>query len=142
MSLLEQIKNDQLTARKAKDSIKASLLTTLFSEASMKGKNAGRETTDEEVVQVIQKFLKGVNETLKALEYSSDGRVKAACIEKDILESYLPKMASAEEIRAAVAEIAASGVDPKTKMGIVMKMLKDKFGASLDGKLASQIAKE
>ena len=140
MSLLEQIKQDQFQARKAKDVVRASLLTTLLSEASMKGKNDGnRDTTDAECVQVVQKFLKGVNETLEALKFSSDGRVKIAQVEKEILESYLPKMASEQEVRDAVAALKAAGAD---NLGAIMKGLKDKFGSSLDGKMASAIAKE
>lgn len=140
MILLEQIKKDQFEARKSREAVKASLLTTLYSEALMVGKNDGnRETTDEETIKVIQKFLKGVNETLEALNHSSDGRVIIAIEEKKILESYLPKMASEEYVRAAVLELKAAGA---TNIGMIMKGLKEKFGSSLDGKMASMIAKE
>ena len=140
MSLLEQIKKDQFEARKNKETLKATLLTTLFAEAAMKGKNARRETTDEETVQVIQKFLKGVNETIG---YLVNGNKTEALVvstaEKEILESYLPKMASVEEIRSAIVELKANGV---SNVGAIMKGLKEKFSTSLDGKLASQLAKE
>jgi len=142
MSLLETIKKDQFEARKNKEALKATLLTTLFSEAAMKGKNANRETTDEETVQVIQKFLKGVNETIGYLEKGGGDNVEALATvqaEKTILEAYLPKMASADEIRAEVASLKASGA---ANIGAIMKGLKDKFGSALDGKLASQLAKE
>lgn len=140
MSTLEQIKKDQFEARKNKEALKASLLTTLFSEASMKGKNAGRETTEEETIQVVQKFLKGVNETISFLEKANNAEaLTTANTEKSILEGYLPKMASTEEIRAEVAALKAAGA---ANIGAIMKGLKDKFGAGLDGKLASQLAKE
>ena len=141
MSLLEQIKKDQLEARKNKEALKATLLTTLFSEAAMKGKNANRETTDEETVQVIQKFLKGVNETIGYLEKGGDNAEALATVhaEKTILEAYLPKMASSNEIRAEVAVLKSAGA---ANIGAIMKGLKDKFGSALDGKLASQLAKE
>ena len=142
MSLLETIKKDQFEARKNKEALKASLLTTLFAEASMKGKNANRETTDEETVQVIQKFLKGVNETIGYLEKGGGDNTEAlatANAEKAILEAYLPKMASTDEIRAAVAALKADGA---TNIGEIMKLLKLQFGSALDGKLASQLAKE
>ena len=142
MSLLETIKKDQFEARKSKEALKATLLTTLFAEASMKGKNANRDTTDEETVQVIQKFLKGVNETIGYLEKGGGDNTEAlatANAEKAILEAYLPKMASADEIRAAVAALKADGA---TNIGEIMKLLKLQFGSALDGKLASQLAKE
>ena len=142
MSLLETIKKDQFEARKSKEALKATLLTTLFAEASMKGKNANRDTTDEETVQVIQKFLKGVNETIGYLEKGGGDNTEAmatANAEKAILEAYLPKMASADEIRAAVSALKADGT---TNIGEIMKLLKLQFGSALDGKLASQLAKE
>ena len=139
MSTLEQIKKDQFEARKNKEALKASLLTTLFSEASMKGKNAGRETTEEETIQVVQKFLKGVNETISFLEKAhNDEALTTAKTEKSILEGYLPKMATEDEIKAEVASLKAAGA---ANIGAIMKGLKDKFGAALDGKLASQLAK-
>ena len=143
--LLEKIKADQLTARKNKEALKATLLTTLFSEVQMKGKNAGHKTTDNEATQVIQKFLKGANETIAALEKlglsANDSKYAAlltAVAEKEILEAYLPKMATEDEIRAAVAEIKADGT---SNIGEIMKLLKLQFGSTLDGKLASQLAK-
>lgn len=141
MSLLETIKKDQFEARKSKDAIKASLLTTLYSEASMIGKNAGnRETTDDETIKVIQKFLKGVNETITILEKASNvASLGSSVREKEILEAYLPKMATEAEVRATVSELKAMGA---TNIGEIMKLLKLRFGSALDGKMASQLAKE
>ena len=138
--LLEKIKADQLTARKNKEALKATLLTTLFSEAQMKDKNAGHETTDEETTQVIQKFLKGINESISYLEKGGINPEALTTVraEKEILEAYLPKMASEDEIKAEVAALKASGA---ANIGAIMKGLKDKFGSTLDGKLASQLAK-
>lgn len=141
MSTLEQIKKDQFEARKNKEVMKASLLTTLFSEASMKGKNAGRETTEEETIQVVQKFLKGVNETIGYLEKGGVDNTEALSTvqaEKAILEAYLPKMATREQILAEVISLKAAGA---ANIGAIMKGLKEKFGSSLDGKLASEVAK-
>ena len=45
----------------------------------------------------------------------------------------------ADEVRAAISEIVAGGA---AQMGPVMKGLRDKFGARLDGKLASELARE
>jgi hypothetical protein len=58
---MEQIKAKQIAARKS-GSADAGLLTTLLGEAAMVGKNAGRETTDQEVVAVVKKFVKNIDE--------------------------------------------------------------------------------
>lgn len=63
--LIVKIKHDQLVARKNRDQIESTLLTTLIGEADMVGKNNGnRDPFDEEVISVVKKFLKGVNETI------------------------------------------------------------------------------
>lgn len=137
--LIEKIKNDLFQARKQGMAIKTSLLTTLYSEAMMKGKNDGnRQPTDDECIQVIQKFIKGVEETIAVLP-DPDRRMSIAIAEREILGSYLPTMATEEEIISAISDLKACGA---TKIGDIMKGLKEKFGSSLDGKLASTLAKK
>ena len=64
--LLDAIKDASLAARKAKLSLRANLLTTLYSEATMVGKNKGTITTDDETNKVIKKFLKNAEINFKA----------------------------------------------------------------------------
>ena len=78
MTLIERIKEDNLAARKNRDQVRATLLTTLFSEAVSVGKNAGnRETTDAETLAVIKKFIKGIDDTLSAMKDKTDPRYQA-----------------------------------------------------------------
>lgn len=143
MTLLEKIKQDNIAARKAKDTVKSALLTTLVSEISNIGKNDGnRETTEPESIAVVKKFIKGVDETLKALEFSSDSRVLVAIEEKKILESYLPTQLSEIELTAVVDQIISTLADRSPKqMGVVMKRLKEMHDGRYDGKIASGIIK-
>jgi uncharacterized protein YqeY len=132
MTLMEQIKTEQITARKAGDS-KASLLTTLLGEAAMVGKNAGRETTDQEVVAVVKKFIKNVDETINALTMRNQD-ASTFLMERGVLEQYLPMQLS----EAALREVAACQQD----MPSFMKHLKENFAGKYDGKLASTVAKQ
>ena len=143
MTLLEKIKQDNIAARKAKNTVKSALLTTLVSEISNIGKNDGnRETTEPESIAVVKKFIKGVDETLKALEFSSDPRVLVAIEEKKILESYLPTQLSEIELTAVVDQIISTLADRSPKqMGVVMKRLKEMHDGRYDGKIASGIIK-
>ena len=143
MTLLEKIKQDNIAARKAKNTAKSALLTTLVSEISNIGKNDGnRETTEPESIAVVKKFIKGVDETLKALEFSSDGRVLVAQLEKEVLESYLPTQLSVEELSLVIAALVSNLPDRSLKqMGAVMKMLKEQYDGQFDGKTASGIIK-
>jgi len=143
MSLILQIKKDQLQARKNSQTAEATLLTTLLGEAAMIGKNAGnRETTDEEVVAVIKKFVKNNTELMGYAEAESNAYLSAKD-ENALLSQYLPSQMTEDELREAVQSriIALDEISPKL-MGSVMKWLKDNYAGQYDGGLASKVVKE
>ena len=131
MTLIDEIKQKQIAARKA-GSAEASLLTTLLGEAAMVGKNAGRETTDQEVVAVVKKFIKNIDETVSAL--SSRGQDAASFLaERSVLERFLPLQ---------LTELALVNIAQNHKsMPEFMKFLKENHAGQYDGKLASIVAK-
>lgn len=138
--LIEQIKADQLQARKDRNTNLAQLLTTFYSEAAMIGKNDGdRVTTDKEVHAVAKKFIKNANEVMANLA-DSDDRTAMAVFEVVNLTEYLPPQLTDEDLRGIVATL----VQGKTirDMGSVMKELKENYDGRYDGKLASQLTKE
>jgi uncharacterized protein YqeY len=149
MTLIEKVKADQITARKAHDSVKASLLTTLLGEATAIGKNDGnREVTDAEVVALVKKFMKGVDEFIIALSKNLDPSGVARSdelikfdnlrIERAILEDYLPMQMSAEDVEAAL-KVAIGDVG--ANMGKVMNFMKVNYEGRYDGKMVSTILK-
>ncbi len=138
MSLMKTLKADQLAARKIKDSFKATILTTLIGEAAMIGKNDGnRVTADAEVMKVIAKFVKGINETIKVRD---SGELHA---EKEILESYLPPQMNDEELKITISHIIYDLDATSMKdMGRVMGVLSGAHGGQYDGKVASGMVRE
>ena len=126
------IKEKQISARKT-GSPEASLLTTLLGEASAVGKNAGnRETTDSEVVAVVKKFIKNIDETIKAL---NDRQLdnSAFTLERTVLEQFLP---------VQLTEMVLQDIAKNHKsMPEFMKFLKENHAGQYDGKLASNVAK-
>lgn len=141
--ILENLSQDSLKARKEKDTEKASLLATVISEAKLVGKNAGnRDPTDNEVSDILKKFLKGINETLEIL--TKNGKDTTATLkEKEILEFYLPKQLSETELAQIIQDIITLLPEKSPKMmGQVMASLKERYPNQYDGKLASQIAKD
>jgi uncharacterized protein YqeY len=132
MTLMEQIKVKQIAARKAGHTQDASLLTTLLGEAAMVGKNAGRETTDQEVVAVVKKFVKNIDETVTAL--STRGQNAGAFLaERAVLEQFLPVQMTEQAIQNVAAQF--------TSMPEFMKFMKENYAGQYDGKVASTIAK-
>jgi uncharacterized protein YqeY len=145
MSLLQKIKADQVAARKARSSVDAAILTTLIGEAEAVGKNGGnREVTDAEVVAMIKKFVKNLDETIRiAGDYRDGDACDRAWSEKQVLEQYLPKQLTEDELRMAMSElIANNGLSGAKAMGVLMKELKTNYEGLYDGALASKLAKE
>jgi uncharacterized protein len=147
MSAMQEIKKAQVQSRKDRNEVFSSVLTTLLGEAEMIGKNAGnRESTDAEVVAVVKKFIKNIDETIAVLTKASvpdTAKIGKFNQEKVVLSAYLPKQLTEDELRQAMKDIVASNslVGPKA-MGTLMKELKAKFEGQYDGGLASKLSKE
>ena len=140
--LINTIREAMNEARKGNDAIRKNLLVTLFSESQMVGKNkANRESTDDEVVATIKKFVNNTEETLKFMkERNVDSGNQQH--ELEILQEFLPKQLSEQELREEIKAIIESLSEKSPKMmGAVMAGLKAKHGANYDGKLASALVK-
>lgn len=156
MALLDELKADQLSARKLNDRLKADLLTTLIGEATQitteEFKRGVKEVTDEKVAATVAKFLKNTRLTLenlaserarlveKGVDASKvDDRAKAAETELAILSSYSPRQMTESELREVINDFRAK--NPNANVGTIMAHLKTSFGGQYDGKAASALAK-
>lgn len=141
--LLDQIRQDSLTARKARDTVKATFLVTLLAEAAKVGKDDGnRVSTDAEVVAVVKKFIKNTEETLRAIGNQPQARQLPEA-ELSILQHYLPRQASTEEVRTALQQFVQELEQRNLKqLGGLMAKLTVQFGGNFDKSQASMLAKE
>jgi hypothetical protein len=140
MSLLAHIKAQNIAARKARLSAVSNLLTTLIGEAEMVGKNAGREVSDAEVLAVIRKFIKNINETISILG-DNDLRTTIALAERQTLETFLPQQLTTAQLEQIISSIRVEISAGPKDMGRVLALLKSRFDGQYDGKTASMIAK-
>ena len=139
-TLFDQIKADQLVARKAKDGLKATLLTTLIGELTAIGKNDGnREVTDADVVKLVKKFLDGVNETIRLLGDTNLQATLKAGYEKAILKPYLPQQMDEAKLTEVLTELVT---ESGPNLGKLMGLLKARYAGKYDGGMASTIAKK
>ncbi len=138
MSLLSNIKSDWINARKARQTVEASVLGTLIGAIETKSKtfNPARDLTDAEILAEVKKMLMGVVETGKLLPVG-DARLEANGIEKVCLEKYMPKQMSEAEIEAFASEKKAGGMN----LGQVMAALKTERPGMYDGRMASEVVK-
>lgn len=158
MSLLENIQAAALAARKARDTVRATLLVTVYAEAARVGKDDGnRVSTEEEVLKTVKKFLTGVDDTIAHLEKqvqgaspeqkaqaqaTRDARMVELTAEKNILMEFLPAQVSTDTLKAYITEQVSllSEKSPK-QMGALMKQLKERFGVNYDATVASGLVK-
>ena len=141
MSLLETIKKDLIEARKAKNMLASAVLSTLYSEATMVGKNDGnRETADSEVVAKVKAFIKNIDETVKSLPEGHSQSTELGK-EKELLQKYLPKQMSEEELKNSISEIGIAYEKSMKSMGKIMGELKTRYDGTYDGKIASALVK-
>lgn len=138
--MLFRLKLDLIQAKKDKDKLKNALLSTLVGEIEKIGKaKSNNEITEGRIIATINKFVADAKEVLKLAAEGSDMWLKAKA-EIEILEKYLPKMVSEEDIEKHVQKVVAELGD-KVNIGALMRSLKGEFGVSLDGKLANTIAR-
>jgi len=151
-SLLKRIQEDALAARKARNTLKGTLLTTVLAEAAMVGKNDGnRESTDAEVEAIMKKFYKNNEESISALwtrqkldtDAERAARRTQLQLEQAYLRDYLPKQARPDEIKAAVREVVAAMPNATIKqVGVIMGQLNARFAGNFDKALASQLVRD
>lgn len=147
MAQLEnQIQNDIKAAMIAKDAvaltsiraIKAAILLAKTSEGGAK-----ESLEDEEVIKIIGKLVKQRKES--AAIYTQQNREDLAqneLAEAKVMEKYLPKSLSEEEVEAAVKEIIAQiGASSMADMGKVMGVATKKLAGAADGRVISTIVK-
>ena len=140
MSLYQQIKATQLEARKEKNTININLFTTLLGEiqtANTGNKTGNNEILDSDVIKVINKFIKSTKETLKLTPNN-----KVATLELEILETFLPKQLTDEELTAIIVEVKTqchSNLQPNAIIGFVMKHLKINYENQYDASKVKDI---
>ncbi|MEO2064889.1 MAG: GatB/YqeY domain-containing protein [Desulfurobacteriaceae bacterium] len=144
MSLKERLKEDMKAALKAKDKEKLSVIRML--QALIKNAEIDKrgELTDEEIVSLLQKYAKQRRESIEM--YEKGGRqdlVEKEKRELEIVESYLPKQMSEEEIRELVAEVIKEvGASSPKDLGKVMQAVMPKVKGRADGSLVNRVVRE
>jgi len=145
MSLSEQIQKDIVTAMKAKDELRLSVLRMVKSALQLKEVEKMRPLDGPESIQLLQTLAKQRKESID--QFAKGGRqdlVDKETSELKILETYLPAGASPAEMDAAISKaIAATGANSMKQMGAVVKAAKETLtGKAVDGKALSDLVRE
>jgi uncharacterized protein YqeY len=124
-TLKEQLQSDLTAAMRARDQDGASTLRMALTAVTTEEVSGTehRELTDDDVLKVLTKEAKKRREAATA--YTGAGRAELAAQEEAelaVLEGYLPKQLSDEELDGIVREaVASSGASGMPQMGLAMK---------------------
>ena len=142
--LKEKLLEDLKTAMKDKNIIRKNVVQMVRAAILQVEKDKQIEVTDEQITEIIAKEAKKRRDSIA--DYEKSGRQDLLDQIKEeitILEEYLPKQLSIEEIEVAVKEIInETGAGSMKDMRLVMKTAKEKLGAAADGKTINEVAKK
>ena len=146
MTLFDQISEDIKAAMKARDKVRLETLRNI-KKVFIEGKTApgaNDELDDAAALKIIQKLAKQGRETART--YTDNSRQDLAdeeLAQVAVMEEYLPKQLSPEEIEKAVKDIIAqTGATSMKDMGKVMGMAGKLLAGKADGKAISTIVKQ
>lgn len=146
MDLFETVSKDIMAAMKSRDQIRLEALRNIkkyFLEAKT-APGANNELGNDAALKIIQKLAKQGKETAEM--FQQNGRNDLAeheLAQVKVIEEYLPKQLSEEEITKAVNEIIAStGASSIKEMGKVIGAAQKQLAGQADGKTISNIVKQ
>jgi uncharacterized protein YqeY len=144
MSLLVTINDNLKKALKTKDQKTLSTLRMLLSSIKNKKIELGKDLTDTEIELIVSKEIKQRKDSIS--EFEKGGRDDLSKIELEeiqILEKYLPKQLSKDEIielvKKAISEVSATSM---ANIGKVMGKLMPQIQGKADGSLVNNLVKQ
>jgi len=145
MSLKQQVISDLTASMKAQTAARTSTLRMVKAAMMNREIEKGGELADEEMLRLLRSMVKQRRDSVE--QYEKGGRQDLADkegAEIAVIESYLPKAASREEIQEAIiAAIGETGATSMKDMGKVMKAAQARLAdKNADGRAISEIVKE
>jgi len=137
--IIEEIKKANIEAMKKKDSKARAIYSVIMNKhlmASVDARTSGKEVDDADMVRIIQKTIKELEEERD--NYKMVGNmeeVETIEYEKSLIEKYLPQMLSEEEIKNIIMTL-----DDKT-VPSVMRHFKTNYNGKVDMKTVSNVLK-
>lgn len=145
MSLLDTIQKDMVAAMKAKDEERLNAIRMIKTALKKQEVDGMKPLTEQTEMQVMNTLLKQRRES--ADMFRKGGREDAAAKEEreiTLIESYLPAVASEDEVRSAVdGAMSETGATSAKQMGLVIKNAQARLaGKRVDGKVLSDLVKQ
>ena len=143
MSILSQLSNDVKTAMKAHDKMRVNTLRLLISQIKMAKIDSGEDLSADQELSILLTAAKRRKEAIQA--YESGNRQDLREIESQelqIINEYLPKQVSDEEVEKEINEIIeATGASSMKDLGRVMADAMQRLKGKADGKKVQTIVR-
>jgi uncharacterized protein len=139
-TLKDRVREDLNNARRERDKLRTTVLTTFLSEIRNREIELRRELNDEEVQSAATTAIKRRREAAEQMR--AGGREELAAKEDQeaaLLLAYLPAQMSEDEVRALIRDIIAGGA---ADLGAVMKQVMPKAKGRFDGKELNRVVRE
>src|ERR1700687_4033970 len=142
MSLREQITSDLTAAMKSRDAARTSTLRMVKAALQNREIEKGGALDEDEMIKLLRSMVKQRQDSIE--QFEKGGRQDLVDKEKaevEVIEAYLPRPASREEIEQAVAAaISETEATSKKDMGKVMKATQAHLaGKNADGRAISEV---
>ena len=142
--LKEKLLEDLKSAMKEKNVNRKNTVQMVRAAILQVEKDKKIELNDDQILEVIAKEFKKRNDSLA--DYEKSGRedlISQIKEEMAVLEEYLPKKLSEEELTKKIKEIISEvGATSMKDMGKIMKSAKEQLGVTADGKMINEIVKK
>ena len=142
--LKEKLMEDLKESMKNKDTVRKNTVQMVRASILQIEKDNGIEVEDSKIIDIIAKEVKTKKDALKDFEKAErQDLIDLTNREIEVLQEYLPKQLSREEVKEEVQKIITEiGATSMKDMGAIMKEAKAKMGASAEGKTINEVAKE
>ncbi len=142
--LKEKLLEDLKTSMKEKNVNRKNTVQMVRASILQVEKDKKIELNDDQILEVIAKEFKKRNDSLA--DYEKSGRedlINQIKEEMAVLEEYLPKKLSEEELTEKIKVIISNvGATSMKDMGKIMKQAKEELGVTADGKMINEIVKK
>lgn len=135
--LIDEIKKANMQALKDKDKATRAALSTVINKymfLNVENKAKGKETTDADVISILQKSVKELEEEKNMfVKAARQDKIDEMNIQINAVKKYLPEMMSEDEIRKII-----SGLEDKSVKS-VMAYFKENYAGKVEMAKVSQV---
>ncbi len=138
--IIDEIKKANMQAMKDRDSEARAIYGVVMNKAllnKIEKKEKGQEQTDADLVQILQKTIKELDEERENyIKAGNNAQAENILKQKNLISIYLPKMMSEDEIRSVIGALEDKSIPS------IMKHFKANFNGKVDMGTVNKIARE